>query len=97
MAVATENELNNYGYQLLGNKQFDKAIACIKGECGETSCIVRIPGIAWVKHMHCQEIKKMRFANFKKSLSLNPPNLCKSKFGKIFETTGSDVKTSVRV
>jgi len=71
MAVATENELNLYGYQLLNGGQHDKAIEIL------TLNTKRFPKSAnvWDSLGEAYFIKgdqKNAAANFKKSLSLNP-------------------------
>lgn len=75
IAISTENELNQYGYQLLNSGQQDKAIEML------TLNTKRFP-----KSANCFDSlgealatkgdKKNAIANFKKSLSLNPaPNV----------------------
>jgi tetratricopeptide (TPR) repeat protein len=71
MAIATENELNLYGYQLLNGGQQDKAIEIL------TLNTKRFPKSAnvWDSLGEAYFIKgdqKNAAANFKKSLSLNP-------------------------
>lgn len=72
LTLATENELNNYGYQLLGLSQNDKAIEILK------VATERFPksANAWDSLGEAYAIKgdnKNAIANFKKSLTMNPP------------------------
>lgn len=72
MAIATENDLNNYGYQLLGNGENDKAIEIL------TIVTERFPksANAWDSLGEAYALKGDKtnaVKNFKKSLSLNPP------------------------
>jgi tetratricopeptide (TPR) repeat protein len=77
MAIATENELNLYGYQLLNSGQHDKAIEIL------TLNTKRFPKSAnvWDSLGEAYFIKgdqKNALVNFKKSLSLNPPEATKA-------------------
>lgn len=72
LAIATEAELNAYGYQLLNNTQFDKAIEIL------TLNTKRFPrsANAWDSLGEGYFIKgdqKNAIVHFKKALSLNPP------------------------
>lgn len=72
LTIATENELNLYGYQLLNEDQHDKAIEIL------TLNTKRFPKSAnvWDSLGEAYFIKgdqKNAIVNFKKSLSLNPP------------------------
>jgi tetratricopeptide (TPR) repeat protein len=88
MAIATENELNNYGYQLLGNQQFDKAIAALKANAE------RHPSSAncWDSLGEAYALagdKQNAILNFKKSLSLNPPENVKANSEKYLKQLGA--------
>ena len=88
MSIATELELNNYGYQLLNQKQMDKAIdafilntqrhpksANVWDSLGEGYAI--------------KGDKKNAIINFKKSLSLNPPPNVKANSEKYLQQFGA--------
>ena len=88
MAVATENELNNYGYQLLGNQKFDKAIAALKAN------VEKHPASAncWDSLGEAYALsgdKQNAILNFKKSLSLNPPEPVKANSEKYLKQLGA--------
>lgn len=73
LAIATEAELNTYGYQMLNNKDFDKAIDIL------TTNTKRFPKSAntWDSLGEAYFMKgdqKNAIVNFKKSLSMNPPD-----------------------
>jgi hypothetical protein len=70
--VATENELNNYGYQLLAQNQQDKAIGVFvlnTQRHPQSANVFDSLGEAYA----LKGDKKNAIVNFKKSLSLNPP------------------------
>ncbi|MBC7950184.1 MAG: DUF2911 domain-containing protein [Chitinophagaceae bacterium] len=72
LAIATENELNLYGYQLMNNGQQDKAIEIF------TLVTRRFPNSANAfdslgEGYAAKGDKKNAIVNFKKSLSMNPP------------------------
>ena len=72
MATSTENELNQYGYQLLNSGQHDKAIEVFTIN---TKRYPKDPN-TWDslgEAYFAKGDKKNAIANFKKSLSLNPP------------------------
>jgi tetratricopeptide (TPR) repeat protein len=72
MATSTENELNQYGYQLLNNGQHDKAIEVFTLN---TKRYPKDPN-TWDslgEAYFAKGDKKNAIINFKKSLSLNPP------------------------
>lgn len=72
VAIATENELNQYGYQLLGNNQQDKAIEIFilnTQRHPKSANVFDSLGEAYA----LKGDKKNAITNFKKSLSLNPP------------------------
>jgi len=88
IANSTEVELNNYGYQLLNNKDYDKAIEMF------TLNTKRFP-----KSANCFDSlgegyatmgdNKNAIANFKKSLSLNPPPNVKANSEKFLKQLGA--------
>ena len=88
MAVATEPELNNYGYQLLGNGDNDKAIDILKMNTE------RFPksANAWDSLGEAYAIKGDKtnaIKNFKKSLSMNPPANVKANSEKYLKQLGA--------
>lgn len=88
MGNATEVELNNYGYALLGQNQFDKAIGVL------TTNAERHPksANAWDSLGEAYALKgdkKNAIANFKKSLSLNPPANVKANSEKYLKQLGA--------
>jgi len=88
MKNATENDLNNYGYQLLGNKEYDKAIAAFKLN---TEKHPESPN-AWDSLGEAYALsgdKKNAITNFKKSLSLNPPANVKANSEKYLKQLGA--------
>jgi tetratricopeptide (TPR) repeat protein len=88
MAIANENELNQYGYQLLAGGQTDKAIEIF------ITNTKRFP-----KSANCFDSlgegyatkgdKKNAIANFKKSLSMNPPANVKANSEKFLKDLGA--------
>ena len=87
VAVSTENELNNYGYQLLANNQQDKAIEIL------TINTQRHPKSANVfdslgEAYALKGDKKNAIPNFKKSLTLNPPAATKANSEKYLHQLG---------
>lgn len=88
MAVATENELNNYGYQLLGNQQFDKAIVALKANVEKHPASPN----CWDSLGEAYALsgdKQNAILNFKKSLSLNPPEPVKANSEKYLKQLGA--------
>ena len=88
MAIATENDLNNYGYQLLGQGENDKAIEVL------TVNTERHPksANAWDSLGEAYAIKGDKpnaIKNFKKSLSLNPPANVKANSEKYLKQFGA--------
>jgi tetratricopeptide (TPR) repeat protein len=88
IAIATENELNTYGYQLLGQGEHDKAIEMFKLNTQ------RHPKSAntWDslgEGYFTKGDKKNAIANFKKSLSLNPPANVKANSEKFLKQMGA--------
>jgi tetratricopeptide (TPR) repeat protein len=88
MTVATENQLNNYGYQLLGEGNMDKAIEIL------TLNTVRHPksANAWDSLGEAYALKGDKanaIKNFKKSLSMNPPANVKANSEKYLKQFGA--------
>jgi hypothetical protein len=88
IAISTENELNQYGYQLLNNGQVDKAIEMF------TLNTKRFP-----KSANCFDSlgegyatkgdSKNAIVNFKKSLSMNPPPPVRANSEKFLKQLGA--------
>jgi hypothetical protein len=88
MKNATENDLNNYGYQLLGEKKYDKAIAVLKLNTEKHPESAN----AWDSLGEAYALsgdKKNAIANFKKSLSMNPPAPVKANSEKYLKQLGA--------
>ncbi|HMI65210.1 MAG TPA: DUF2911 domain-containing protein [Cyclobacteriaceae bacterium] len=88
LAIANENDLNNYGYQLLNQSQQDKAIEIL------TQCAQRYPksANAWDSLGEAYAIKgdkKNAITNFKKALSMNPPANVKANSEKYLKQLGA--------
>jgi hypothetical protein len=88
LALATEAELNTYGYQLLGLSQYDKAIEILK------LATERFPksANAWDSLGEAYALKgdsKNAIANFKKSLGLNPPENVRANSEKYLKQFGA--------
>ncbi len=88
IAIASENELNIYGYQLLNNKEYDKAIEIFtlntKHFPKSANCFDSL-GEAFAT----KGDKKNAILNFKKSLSMNPPANVKANSEKFLEQLGA--------
>jgi hypothetical protein len=88
MAVASENELNNYGYQLLNNKDYDKAIEVLtlnaKRFPKDPNCFDSLGEAYFTKGD-----KKNATLNFKKSLSMDPPPNVKANSEKFMKQMGA--------
>jgi len=87
MAIATENELNQYGYTLLAAGQYDKAIDVF------TLNTKRNPKSANAfdslgEGYATKGDKKNAIINFKKSLSMNPPANVKANSEKFLKQLG---------
>lgn len=85
--ISNENELNNYGYQLLNGKNYDKAIEVL------TLNTKRFPKSANTfdslgEAYALKGDKKNAIINFKKSLSLNPPAGTKANSEKFLQQLG---------
>jgi tetratricopeptide (TPR) repeat protein len=88
LAVASEGELNNYGYQLLGQNEHDKAIEVFK------IATEKFPksANAWDSLGEGYAVKgdnKNAIASFKKSLSMNPSELVKANSEKFLKQLGA--------
>jgi len=87
-AVATENELNNYGYQLLAGGDQEKAIAVfvINSQKNPTS-----PNVwdSLGEGYALKGDKKNAIASFKKSLTMNPPPATKANSEKYLKQLGA--------
>jgi tetratricopeptide (TPR) repeat protein len=87
--IATENELNQYGYQLLAQNQQDKAIEMF---ILNTQRHPKSPNV-WDSLGEGYAIKgdkKNAIINFKKSLSLDPPPNVKANSEKYLKQLGAD-------
>lgn len=88
LSLATEGELNNFGYQLLGQEQYDKAIEILK------LATERFPksANAWDSLGEAYALKgdkKNAIANFKKSLGMNPPENVRANSEKYLKQFGA--------
>lgn len=88
LALATEAELNTYGYQLLGQSEYDKAIEILK------LATDRFPksANAWDSLGEAYALKgdkKNAVTNFKKSLAMNPPANVKANSEKYLKQFGA--------
>ncbi|HEV8285121.1 MAG TPA: DUF2911 domain-containing protein [Chitinophagaceae bacterium] len=88
IAIANETELNQYGYQLLGAGQHDKAIEILtlntKRFPKSANCFDSL-GEAYATRGD----KKNAILNFKKSLSMNPPANVKANSEKFLKELGA--------
>lgn len=87
IAIATENELNQYGYQLMNNNQHDKAIEIFilntkRNPKSANTWDSLGEGYA------TKGDKKNAIASFKKSLSMNPPPNVKANSEKFLKQLG---------
>jgi tetratricopeptide (TPR) repeat protein len=88
MVIATENDLNNYGYQLLGQQKFDKAIDALKLNTQNHPASAN----AWDSLGEAYALagdKKNAISCFKKSLSMNPPANVKANSEKYMKQLGA--------
>lgn len=88
VSASTEVELNNYGYQLLGQAQYDKAIEIFKLNTE------RFPksANAWDSLGEGYATKgdsKNAVVSFKKSLGMNPPENVKANSEKFLKQLGA--------
>ena len=88
IGTSTENELNLYGYQLMNNGNIDKAIEMFilntKRFPRSANCFDSL-GEAYVT----KGDSKNAIANFKKSLSMNPPANVKANSEKFLKQLGA--------
>jgi len=88
IAISTEGELNQYGYQLMNNGQVDKAIEMFtlntKRFPKSANCFDSL-GEAYVT----KGDSKNAITNFKKSLSMNPPANVKANSEKFLKQLGA--------
>ena len=88
LKLGTENEVNNYGYQLLQQNQQDDAIAVFvlnTQRHPESANVFDSLGEAYAM----KGDKKNAIINFKKSLSLNPPEATKVNSEKYLKQLGA--------
>ncbi len=88
MSIATEAELNNYGYQLLAQGKNDKAIDIFKlntERFPKSANVWDSLGEAYATHGD----KSNAIKNFKKALSLNPPDNVKANSEKFLKQLGA--------
>ena len=88
LGMATENELNNYGYTLLGQGEHDKAISILVINTQRHPKSAN----AWDSLGEAYATKgdkKNAIINFKKSLSLNPPANVKANSEKFLKQFGA--------
>lgn len=88
LTVATEPDLNNYGYQLLGQNKQDKAIEVFKIA---TEKFPKSPN-AWDSLGEGYALKgdsKNAITSFKKSLSMNPPENVRANSEKYLKQLGA--------
>ncbi|MFI5156721.1 MAG: DUF2911 domain-containing protein [Chitinophagales bacterium] len=88
MSIANENDLNNYGYALLGNKDYKKAIDVLALNTQKHPNSAN----AWDSLGEAYALsgdKANAIANFKKSLSLNPPANVKANSEKYLKQLGA--------
>ena len=88
MAIATENDLNAYGYQLLGNKKFDEAIEVFTLNTKNHPASANVWDSLGEGYVLAGD-KKNAIANFKKSLSLNPTPQTKANSEKYLKQLGA--------
>ncbi len=88
ITISTENELNLYGYQLMNNGEIDKAIEILalnaKRFPKSANCFDSL-GEAFVT----KGDKKNAILNFKKSLSMNPPDNVRANSEKFLKQLGA--------
>jgi predicted negative regulator of RcsB-dependent stress response len=88
LAIANENDLNNYGYQLLNQGDVDKAIEILALNTKrhpESANVWDSLGEAYAT----KGDKKNAITNFKKSLALNPPAGTKANSEKFLKQLGA--------
>jgi tetratricopeptide (TPR) repeat protein len=88
LTVANEGELNNYGYQLLGQNEYDKAIEVFKVATEKFPKSAN----AWDSLGEGYALKgdsKNAITSFKKSLSMNPPENVRANSEKFLKQLGA--------
>lgn len=88
IAIGNENDLNNYGYNLINQKQFDKAIEILALNAQRNPKSAN----AWDSLGEAYALKgdkKNAITNFKKSLTLNPPDGTKANSEKYLKQLGA--------
>jgi Tfp pilus assembly protein PilF len=88
LPIATENDLNNYGYELLAQKKYPQAIDVLKLNTQKHPESAN----AWDSLGEAYALagdKKNAIPNFKKSLSLNPPAPTKANSEKYLKQLGA--------
>lgn len=89
--IATMNELNNLGYQMIGLKNYDKAIEYfalnVKRNPNDANCYDSL-GEAYKLNGD----NKSAIKNLKKSLSLDPPENVKANSSRLLSELGVDVE-----
>ena len=88
IAIATETELNNYGYQLLGQQQFNKAIDVLKLNTLNHPASANVWDSLGEAYALAGD-KKNAIASFKKSLGMNPPGPTKENSEKYMKQLGA--------
>jgi hypothetical protein len=88
LAKGNENELNQYGYQLLAGQQYDKAIAVFKKNTQNHPASANTWDSLGEGYAMAGD-KKNAILNFKKSLSLNPPPQVKANSEKYLKQLGA--------
>ena len=87
--LSSENELNQYGYQLIADKQLDNAIEMLilnTQRNPKSANVWDSLGEAYAT----KGDKKNAIINFKKSLSLNPPDNVKANSEKFLKQLGAN-------
>jgi hypothetical protein len=89
VAVGTEIELNLYGYQLLNQKQYDKAIEVLALNAKRHPTSANVWDSLGEAYLTKGD-KKNASVNLKKSLSMNPPANVKANSEKLLSQIGSN-------
>jgi tetratricopeptide (TPR) repeat protein len=87
--LASENELNNYGYQLIAEKKYDQAIEIL---ILNTQRNPQSPNVwdSLGEAYATKGDKKNAIINFKKSLSMNPPENVRANSEKFLKQLGTE-------
>jgi tetratricopeptide (TPR) repeat protein len=88
MAKATETDVNLYGYNLLGKKQYDKAIAVFKQNTQNHPASANVWDSLGEAYALAGD-KQNAILNFKKSLGMNPPAPVKANSEKYLKQLGA--------